>query len=91
MARVEAKLDALKDTLTANNQALVDQIKTLFGQQPQPPMAAPPLPVVQVQAPEEIPELQEGKWCFSVVDNEVNIVSLLIFRIPSSRLRAFAS
>ena len=68
MARVEAKLDAFKDTLTANNQALVDQIKALFGQQPQALVApAPPAPV-QVQVLEEIAEIPEGKLLLSAFD-----------------------
>ena len=67
MARVEAKLDAFKDTLTANNQALVDQIKALFSQQGQAPIqpsvVAPPAPQVPAPAPipEVIMEIAEGR------------------------------
>ena len=67
MAQVEAKLDAFKDTLTANNQALVDQIKALFSQQGQapiqPPVVAPLAPQVPAPAPipEVIMEIAEGR------------------------------
>ena len=61
MARVEAKLDTFKDTLVANNQTLVDQIKALFTQQPQPSIAAPLPHPAQAQLSQHIAEVHGGK------------------------------